>query len=164
MSFLKQLRGTAIGTKIPPTYAIIFMGDLEERILQDCSFKPIVWWKYIEDIFLLWQHEAEKLKEFLDILNRYYPSIKFTSKWIDFLDAEIIKEGNKLLMDVFLKSTDTHQYLHATSCYVYHSKKSIPYSQALRFPWICSKNQFFDKRCNDLEVWLKNRGQNGTFP
>ena len=22
------------------------------------------------------------------------------------------------------------------------------------------KNQFFDKRCNDLEVWLKNRGYN----
>ena len=24
----------------------------------------------------------------------------------------------------------------------------------------CSENQFFDKRCNDLEVWLKNRGYN----
>ena len=52
-----------------PPYAIIFMGDLEERILQNCSFKPLVWWRYIDDIFLLWQHEEEKLKEFLDILN-----------------------------------------------------------------------------------------------
>ena len=60
----------------------------------------------------------------------------------------------------FVKSTDTHQYLHATSCHAYHSKKSIPYSQALRFNRICSKNQVFDKRCNDLEVWLKNRGYN----
>ena len=164
LSFFKQLRGTAIGTKMAPPYAIIFMGDLEERILQNCSFKPLVWWRYIDDIFLLWQHGEEKLKEFLDILNRYYPSIKFTSKCskerTDFLDVEIIKEGNQLLTDVFGKSTDTHQYFHATSCHVYHSKKSIPYSQALLFNRIYSENQFFDKRCNDLEVWLKNRGYN----
>ena len=71
------------------------MGDLDERILQNCSFKPLVWWRCIDDIFLLWQHGENKL---LDILNRYHPSIKFTSKysreWIDFLDNEIIKEGN----------------------------------------------------------------------
>ena len=32
---LKQLRGTAIGTKFAPPYAILFMADLEERILED---------------------------------------------------------------------------------------------------------------------------------
>ena len=30
-SFYKQLRGPAIGTKMAPPYAIIFMGDLEEK-------------------------------------------------------------------------------------------------------------------------------------
>ena len=61
LSFFKQLRGTTIGTKMAPPYAIIFMGDLEERILQGCSFKPIVWWRYIDDMFLLRQHR-EKIK------------------------------------------------------------------------------------------------------
>ena len=129
--------------------------------MQDCSFKPLAWWRYIDNIFLLWQHGKEKLKEFLNILNCYHSSIKFTSKYsrerIDFLDIEIIKEGNRLLTDVFVKSTDTHQYLHATSFHVHLSKKFIPYSQAPRLNRICSKNQFFDKRCNNLEVWLKNR-------
>ena len=95
LSSFKQLRGASIGIKMAPPYAIIFMGDLEERILQNCSFKPLVWWRYIDDIFLLWQHGEERLKEFLDILNRYHPSIKFTSKYprkrIDFLDVEIIR-------------------------------------------------------------------------
>ena len=98
----------------------------------------------------------------MDILNRYHPSSKFTSKYsrkrTDFLDIDVIKEGNQFLTDVFVKFTDTRYYLHATSCHVYHSKKSIPYSQALRFNRICSKNQFFDKRFNDVEVWLKSRG------
>ena len=130
-----------------PPYAIIFMRDLEERILQNCSFKSSVWWRYINDIFLLWQHGEEKPKTVSNILNRYHPSIKFTSKyskeWIDFLDVEIIKEGNQLLTDVFVKSADTHQYFHAISCHAYHSKKFIPYSQALRFNRICFENQFF---------------------
>ena len=116
-----------------------------------------MWWRYVDDIFLVWQHGEEKLKEFLDIFNHYYPGFKFTSKYsrerIDFLDVEIIKEGNQFLTDVFVKSTDTHQYLHATSYHVYHSKKSIPYSQTLRFNRICSDNQLFDKRCN--EPWLQ---------
>ena len=113
LSFFKQLGGTAIGTKMAPPYTIIFMGDLEERTIQNCSFKPLVWWRYIDDIFLLWQHGEKKLKKFLDILNHYHPSIKFTSKYskqrIDFPDVQIIKEGDQLLTDVFVKSTDTHQ-------------------------------------------------------
>ena len=40
---------------------------------------------------------------------------------------------------------------------MYHSKKSIPYSQALRLNRICSENSY-DKRCNELEVWLRERG------
>ena len=97
----------------------------------------------------------------MDILNRYHPNIKFTSKYsrerTDFLDVEIIKEDNRLITDVFVKSTDTHQYLYATCCYVYPSKKSMPHSQALHFNKIYSKNQFFG---NDLEAWLKNGGYN----
>ena len=38
-SFYKQLRATAIGTKMVPPYAIIFMNDLEEKLLKDCDNK-----------------------------------------------------------------------------------------------------------------------------
>ena len=52
-SFYKQLRGTAIGTTMAPPYAIIFMGDLEENLLKDGHKKPLAWWRYIDDIFML---------------------------------------------------------------------------------------------------------------
>ena len=65
-----------------------------------------------------------------------------------------------MLTEVFVKSTDTHQCHHAIFCHEYQSKNFIPYSQSLRFNKICSKNQFFDKKCNDIEVWLLNRGYN----
>ena len=51
-----------------------------------------------------------------------------------------------------------YQYLHTSSCPVYHSRKSIPYSQTLRLNRICSENSSHDKRCNELEVWLRERG------
>ena len=163
MSFFKPIRGKWYELKWPH-HALLFLSKTWKNILQDCSFKLLVWWWYINDTFLLWQHGEEKLQEFLDILNCYDPSVNFASKysreWTDFLDAEIIKKDNRLLTDVFVKATDTHQYLHATSCHVYHSEKSIPYRHALHFYRVSSKNQFFNKRWNDLEVWLKSRGYN----
>ena len=34
----------------------------------------------------------------------------------------------------------------------------MPYSQVLRLSRICSSNEFFDKRCNDVEKCLLERG------
>ena len=68
------------------------------------------------------------------------------------------KKNNQLATDLYIKPTDMHQYLHASSCHVYHSKESIHYSLALRLNRICSENWFYDKRCNKLEVWLRERG------
>ena len=136
------------------------MGDLEEQFLKDCSFKPLIWQRYIDDIFQLWQSGKGKLKESLDVLHCYHPSTKFTRRYsreqIDNLDVEIIKKDSRLLTDLFAKSPSTHQYLNTTFCHVYHSYKYIAQDQTLRFNRICSKNQFFDKRYNDLKVWLKN--------
>ena len=43
LSFYNQLRRTAIGTKMDPSYAIIFLGDLEERFFNNCDISPRVW-------------------------------------------------------------------------------------------------------------------------
>ena len=61
---------------------------------------------------------------------------------------------------MFVIPTDTHQFLDPTSCHPYHCKNGIPYSQALRLNRICSYNETFDRRCNDLEKWLMERGYN----
>ena len=60
--------------------------------------------------------------------------------------------------DLYVKSTDSHQYLHSSLCHLYHCKKSIPYSQALCLNRICSN--FFDIHCNNLEKWPSEKGYN----
>ena len=155
-SVFKQLRGTAIGTEMAPPYAITSMDSLEKDILSNSLLKPLVWWRYIDDIFMMWEHGEEELQKVLETLNCYHPTIKFTVEYsrakINFLDVTVMKNGNQLATDLYIKPTDTHQYLHASSCHVSHCKKSIPFSQALRLNRICSENAIFDERCNELEV------------
>ena len=57
------------------------MAELEEEILSEIELKPYLWWRYIDDIFFLWEHGEEKLKEFIEHLNEKHPTIKFTAEW-----------------------------------------------------------------------------------
>ena len=138
------------------------MAELEEEILSEIELKPYLWWRYIDDIFFLWEHGEEKLKEFIEHLNEKHPTIKFTAEWsqtsINFLDVTVSVIGGKSATDSYVKPTDCDQYLHFLSCHPYHCKKRIPYSQALRLNRICSDPNSFDRRCNDLEKWLIERG------
>ena len=78
--------------------------------------------------------------------------------YINVLDVNVRLRNRQLETDLHIKPTDTHQFLDSTSCHPYHCKKSIPYSQALRYNRICSDNKKFDQCCNDLEKWLMERG------
>ena len=75
----------------------------------------------------------------------------------------VYRDGDHIITDLYVNPTDTHQYLHATSCHVFHCKRSIPFSQALRLNRICSQGKFFDLRCNQLEEWLISRGYSGKM-
>ena len=58
---------------------------------------------------------------------------------------------------MFVKHTDTYQFLDPTFFHPYHWKKGIPYCQDLRLNRICLDNENFDIRCNDLKKWLMER-------
>ena len=58
-SLVRFEQGTAIGTKMAPSYAILFMDALERGILDGSELKPSVWWRYIDDVFLIWEHGEE---------------------------------------------------------------------------------------------------------
>ena len=45
------------------------MAELKEEIVSEIERKPYLWWKYIGDIFFLWELGEKKLKEFIEYLN-----------------------------------------------------------------------------------------------
>ena len=74
--------GTNIGTKLAPTYANIFMGWLEEKLLSTwIGLMPYLWRRYIDDILFFWRHSEEELIQFLTFVNRAHATIKFTAEW-----------------------------------------------------------------------------------
>ena len=47
----QQISGTAIGTKFAPPCACIFMDQIENKFLRSQSHQPMVWFRYIDNIF-----------------------------------------------------------------------------------------------------------------
>ena len=160
----QQMQGTAIGAKYAPPYAIVSLDEFETEAIENYHLKPWVWWRYIDDVFLIWQHGEESLLEFLQYLNTLHPTIKFDSpaqystESLDFLDVTVSRIGNTLKTDLYSKPTDTHQFLEFSSCHPFHTKRSIPYSQTLRLRRICSEDKDFYQRVRELKGYLRARG------
>ena len=160
--FFQQVRGTAIGTKCAPSYAILFLAALERKLLDHHVEKPLLWWRYIDDIFLIWTHGEEKFLEFINFLNSAHHSIKFTAEYskesVNFLEVKVIRKEDRIITDLYTKPTDTHQLLHHSSCHPNHTKRGIPYGQALRLRRICSEETLFANRLGELETHFLDRG------
>lgn len=56
-----QIGGTAMGTKVAPSYANIFMGELKAKMLETVPFQPFLYLRYIDDIFLSWTGTVSEL-------------------------------------------------------------------------------------------------------
>ena len=131
------------------------MDEIETKFLQTQEFKPLVWVRYIDDVFFIWTHGPNKLVSFTTEFNNYHPNIKFNNESnkenITFLDLDVSLSGNKLTTHFHTKSTDKHQYPAHTKC-------SIIYSQALRMSGICCYKINFEKHFVDMKSWFLARG------
>ena len=159
-----QVGGTAMGTKLAPSYANIFMGDLEKKLLEGYRLEPIMWLRFIDDIFALWTHGLDELYLFLDYMNDFHPSIKFTMEFSDerlvFLDTIVKKAAysNTLLVELYTKPTDTHNYLHFNSFHPGHTKRGGPFGQFLRIRRNCTLITDYDKHSEYIKEKYIQRG------
>ena len=89
------------------------MTDLEKRLLSHLDLKPYICWRYIDDIFLIWENGEESLKLFLEKINSIRPKTKFKAYWsyslVNFLDVKVIMKDGKIITDLYVKLTETHQ-------------------------------------------------------
>ena len=63
---------------------------------------------------------------------------------------------------LYTKPAAEHQYLLRSSCHPLHTKRAFPFSLALRIQSVCSSNETFKLRCNELTQaqYLNRRGYN----
>ena len=157
-----QILGTAIGTRMAPSYANIFMGKVESDLFEGSPTRPYFWRRFIDDVFFIWTEGEQSLLEFIGRMNSFHNTIKFTVDWsysrVNFLDTSIVLNDGLVTTDLYSKPTDKHQYLLRTSCHPNACKKGIPFGQALRIRRICSTDALFNKRARELCSYLVNRG------
>ena len=60
-------------------FANIFMVHIETQSLSKIVFRPTVWKRYMDDIFLLWESKPD-IVAFFEQANLHYPTIKFTTE------------------------------------------------------------------------------------
>ena len=157
-----QISGTAMGTRVAPSYANIFMAKFEYENVYPHRTNCLVWWRYIDDIFAIFHTERQNIDDFVHTLNQSHPTIKFTSEIsdtsINFLDATVQKVGTKLSIKSYSKPTDANNYLLYNSCHPRHCKDSLPYSQFLRIRRLCSDIADFDHKVIDMGKHFLRRG------
>ena len=107
------------------------MDQVESKFLQTQKFQPLVWFRYIGNIFFIWTHGENSLKNFLMEFNNFNPNIKFTYEFseasINFQYLNVKLSNGKLQTSLNLKPTDRLQYLHFQLSHPKHTKRSIVY-------------------------------------
>ena len=143
--FFRQRKGTAMGTKVAPTYAALTIGYLEQKLYSKIAeefgqtFKTEfekVWKRFLDDCFLLWSKSEDDLRKLHLMLNDLHEDINFTMETsnveLPFLDVKVKNVDGLIETDIFYKPTESKLYLLFYSCHPKHIKTSIPFSLARR--------------------------------
>jgi hypothetical protein len=77
-AFYDQNDVVAMGSPLAPVIASYYMEHFEQQAISRAPRKPIHWYRYVDDTFVVWPHGEEELREFLDHLNSIHHNIKFT--------------------------------------------------------------------------------------
>ena len=112
-----------MGMALAPNYASLFMDRFETKALDNYPLKPLIWKRFIDDIFLIWTHGEDSLRDFVEYLNGLHPTIKFTSEIskesINFWDTTVKLDSNRnIITTIYNKHTSVlyHSSAHPKKC------------------------------------------------
>ncbi|OCT65786.1 hypothetical protein XELAEV_18042034mg [Xenopus laevis] len=118
------------------------MKMLEENILASCKTRPLTYLWYIADILIIWTASEKELLAFHQRFNQFHPTINLTLSHsyshINFLDTTIYIKNGTIQTFLYQKPTGHPAYLMWDSFHPHYIKKSIVFSQALRYNQIFS--------------------------
>ena len=65
------------------SFADIFMVERLRQIFSQSPYKALIWKRYIDDIFFIWNINKKAISNFTGLANSYHPTIKFTAEISD---------------------------------------------------------------------------------
>ena len=90
--YWKQADGAAMGSRLSPIIANVYMEHFEQEAISSTTDKPKFLVRYVDDTFVIWPHGRDSLTLFHQHINNMRDPIKFTmeieeERQIPFLDA-----------------------------------------------------------------------------
>ena len=160
--FFEQISGVAMGTKMGPSYACLFMGYLEHLVWHSYDGPlPSVYHRYIDDCIGITDMPEADLSRFIQFINGFNPAIRFTShistSFVNFLDITLTIKIPTISTSVYYKPTDTHSFLLYTSSHPQACRDALPFSQLLRLRRLCSEDDDFLDRAHDMLDFFRKR-------
>jgi hypothetical protein len=76
--FYEQTDSVAMDSPLSLVIANFFMENFEKKAIEQATHKPVCWFRYVDDTFIIWPHGQEKLTEFLNHLNGLHNNIQLT--------------------------------------------------------------------------------------
>ena len=140
------------------------MEFVEKEILSRCDpdIKPVMWVRYVDDIFILFKGNEDQLNRLVDFANSILPSIEFTTEIevdfkLAFLDVLVIRDcnSNSLKFSVYRKSTNSESYIHFYSGHSKQIKSNVIMNFAIRALRICEP-EFIDSEIQHISATFKS--------
>ena len=151
-----------MGTRLAPSFANLYMYHFEDLYVYPYHLQPKVWYRYIDDIFMIWEHGKTELDSFIAHLNNGNKNITFSSEisenQLNFLDVTVKTINNRIVTDLYTKPTDRNTYLPYDSAHPKHCMKGLPYGQFLRIRRICSRDSDYVEHAAKKAAQLILRG------
>lgn len=165
--FYLQVSGTSMGTVCAPNYANLYVGLFENKFVFNSNHNKyhsniIKWFRYIDDIFCIFNGSMEELNDFVSLLNTFDSNLNFTAHFspekVCFLDMWVKKEHGSILTSLYRKETDKNTLLLASSFHPTPLKRGLPISQFLRLRRICHSTEDFINQSREMKIRFQQRG------
>ena len=148
-----------MGSPLGPALANILVGYYEEKLFSEIS-KPAVYFRYVDDTFVIYQNEKES-KEFLIRLNSLHSSLQFTfekekNNSLPFLNVHVEYTKGTYETKVYRKPTFAGQYLRWEFFTPIKRKASLVSTLVHCALKICSKIKLKEEINLIKEIFLDN--------
>jgi hypothetical protein len=143
-----------MGSPLSLVIAKFYMEDFKEKALDQAPHKPLCWFSYVDDTFIIWPHGPARLKDFLNHLNNIYQCIQFTMEMerdshLLFLEIGIYRKSDASLgHKVYCKPTHINLYLNTSSHHHPSSKHAALFTPVHGARALCDHDSL------QVELWF----------
>ena len=146
-----------MGSNLGRSFACLLVSYQEEKIFQSYQGPIHELVKcFVDDGIGATSMPRSDLKNFVSFVPALQFEYQISSSYLSFLDIKLQITDNHIATLIFCKETDSHSCLHNDYSYNRKCITSIPFSELLRLRRLCSDDEDFKTKANEMSTFFSN--------